>query len=98
MQWTHTTRRGRRFHSGLAAWTNAGSPRSRTWRWLARPFDGPLVRPCPLLEFCPSMETRSSLESAEDPEGDPASAGSLAMWLALEDAYDPWADDAARLN
>jgi hypothetical protein len=44
------------------------------------------------------METRSSLESPEDPEGDPARAGSLAMWLVLEDAYEPWADDAARLN
>ena len=86
MQWIHSIRRGRRFSGGRAAWTSAGSPRSASWRWHARPFGDWLTRPCPLLEICPMAEKSYWPLAILDLEAGPANAGSLAFWPIGEDS------------
>ena len=84
MQWIHSINRGRRFHNGLAAWTSAGSPRSASWRWPSRPFDGLLTKPCPLGEFCTARKDRRWSEERAMLEPSAESAGRV-DWFGLEE-------------
>jgi hypothetical protein len=89
MQWISSTRPGQRFHRGQGAWTSACLSRSGNVRWLGRPFDGFLTRPCPLGELCTARKARFMLEGAAILEPDRESDGSLAPWPGVEPAEEP---------
>jgi len=84
MRWIHSTRRDRQFRSGLSSWTSAGSPRTKSWRWPARPYTGSPGRLCPLRQFCPEREIGSWATAFGDLD-DPDGAGSLAAWLSVDE-------------